>query len=144
MNNKEEKKCCINGMDSMGSCIDHNCETCHLPKEELKIDDSPITKQDIKDSKDFYNSHLPSQNLVEEDWTKELWDKYASFEFSGEVNKPGGKKLEDFISNLLTQTKQEERQFILNVLDGIDKADKEMGVIGGTKAIRLALKSRII
>lgn len=38
-----------------------------------------------------------------------------------------------------------ERQFILNILDGIDIADEEMGNNGGeTKAIRLALKSRII
>lgn len=37
-----------------------------------------------------------------------------------------------------------ERQFILNVLDGIDQADKEMGNMGGgTKAIRLALSSRL-
>ncbi len=37
----------------------------------------------------------------------------------------------------------ETRQFILNILDGIDIADKEMGNTGGgTKAIRLALLSR--
>lgn len=40
--------------------------------------------------------------------------------------------------------REEERQFILNVLDGIDIADKQMGIVGGTKAIRLALQSRII
>jgi len=38
---------------------------------------------------------------------------------------------------------EEERQFILNILDGQDKADEELGVLGGTKAIRLALKSRV-
>ena len=39
----------------------------------------------------------------------------------------------------------EYKQFILNVLDGIDIADKEMGnQKGGTKAIRLAIESRII
>ena len=38
-----------------------------------------------------------------------------------------------------------ERQFILNILDGIDIADKEIGLTGGgTKAIRFALKNRII
>ena len=38
-----------------------------------------------------------------------------------------------------------ERQFIINILDGIDIADEEMGNNGGgTKAIRFALKSRII
>ena len=40
--------------------------------------------------------------------------------------------------------RKEERQFILNVLDGIDIADKEMGIVGGTQAIRLALQNRII
>jgi len=47
--------------------------------------------------------------------------------------------------------RKEERQFILNILDGIDTADKQMGIEnsyvvghGGTKAIRLALQNRII
>jgi len=39
----------------------------------------------------------------------------------------------------------EYKQFILNVLKGIDVADKKMNNKGGgTKAIRLAIKSRII
>ncbi len=38
----------------------------------------------------------------------------------------------------------EERQFVLNVLDGIDIADAQMGIVGGTQAIRQALESRII
>lgn len=38
----------------------------------------------------------------------------------------------------------DERQFILNVLDGVDMADKAMGNEYGTLAIRHALKSRII
>jgi hypothetical protein len=39
----------------------------------------------------------------------------------------------------------EYKQFILNILKGVDIADKEMGNIGGgTKAIRLAIKNRII
>lgn len=36
----------------------------------------------------------------------------------------------------------EERQFILNVLDGIDFADEQMGLPQTTKAIRFALHSR--
>lgn len=37
------------------------------------------------------------------------------------------------------------KQFILNILDGIDEADRQMGNKGGgTKAIRLALNSRMI
>ena len=40
---------------------------------------------------------------------------------------------------------QEERQFIFNVLDGIDKADEQMqNKGGGTRAIRFALSSRYI
>ena len=43
------------------------------------------------------------------------------------------------------ETREEERAFILNILDGIDIADEEMqNKGGGTKAIRLALESRII
>ena len=50
------------------------------------------------------------------------------------------------INNLITDVntaRKEERQFVLNILDGIDIADKEMGVTGGTQAIRQALQSRI-
>lgn len=39
---------------------------------------------------------------------------------------------------------QEERQFILNVLDGVDIANEAMGLPSGTLAIRHALASRII
>jgi len=57
-------------------------------------------------------------------------------------------KIKDFIESLLAEQKKElmkeERQFIINVLDGIDIADKQMGVIGGTQAIRQALRSRVI
>jgi len=57
-------------------------------------------------------------------------------------------ELISFIESLLAEQKKEllenERQFILNVLDGIDIADKEVGVIGGTQAIRQALQSRVI
>lgn len=38
---------------------------------------------------------------------------------------------------------EEYKQFILNILDGIDIADEQVGVTGGTKAIRLAIQSRI-
>ena len=53
--------------------------------------------------------------------------------------------LKSFIRHAIQNAREEERQFILNILDGIDIADKEMGNdIGGTKAIRFVLKSRII
>jgi hypothetical protein len=42
-----------------------------------------------------------------------------------------------------SQAKEEEHQFFLNILDGIDKADEWAGnQHGGTQAIRHALKSR--
>lgn len=49
------------------------------------------------------------------------------------------------ISSAVSQALEEERQFILNVLDGIDEADRQMNNTGGgTLAIRHALQSRII
>lgn len=43
------------------------------------------------------------------------------------------------------EIKTQERQFILNILDGIDKADEQAGNKGGgTLAIRHALQSRVI
>lgn len=44
---------------------------------------------------------------------------------------------------IFTEHLRDEKEFILNVLEGIDIADKQMGNTGGgTAAIRLALKSR--
>lgn len=43
----------------------------------------------------------------------------------------------------LREVLEQERQFVLNILDGVDLADEQMGNKGGgTKAIRLALASR--
>jgi len=54
------------------------------------------------------------------------------------------KRMQEIAQEVETLVKKEERQFILNVLDGIDIADKQMGnKTGGTKAIRHALKSRV-
>ena len=53
-------------------------------------------------------------------------------------------ELEEIISFTISKSFEEERQFILNVLDGIDIADEKMGNNGGgTKAIRFALQSRV-
>ena len=51
--------------------------------------------------------------------------------------------VESILSEQRLAVLEEERQFVLNILDGIDIADKEMGVIGCTQAIRQALQSRI-
>lgn len=54
-------------------------------------------------------------------------------------------KIQTILEQAITVGKKDERQFILNILDGINKADEEMGNKGGgTKAIRLALQSRLI
>lgn len=38
---------------------------------------------------------------------------------------------------------EEWKQYMLNILDGVDIADEKEGITGGTKAIRLAIQSRI-
>lgn len=61
-------------------------------------------------------------------------------------------QIQNFIESLLLQKDKEKeevvreyKQFILNVLDGIDEADKQIGNIGGgTKAIRLAINNRAV
>jgi len=64
------------------------------------------------------------------------------------TDKTMAESIKDFIESLLKEerekTLEEERQFILNILDGIDIADKEAGILGGTKAIRFALESRVL
>lgn len=56
-------------------------------------------------------------------------------------------KFLDFIHSIRAEDKkaivEEERAFILNILDGIDIADKQLGVVGGTKSIRITLKTRV-
>lgn len=54
--------------------------------------------------------------------------------------------LKSFISQQIEEAYQrgqeEERQFILNILDGIDTADEQMGLPHNTEAIRFALRGR--
>lgn len=64
--------------------------------------------------------------------------EYGFGDLSAMVNVVGGLLKEERNAAI-----DEERQFVLNILDGIDIADKEMGVTGGTQAIRKALQSRI-
>ena len=84
---------------------------------------------------------------IKESWRETKWYKmllgvwHEGKTINGEV--------EDFwfqeIDHLLREKELAERQFILNVLDGIDMADKQMGNKGGgTKAIRLVLSSRAL
>lgn len=77
--------------------------------------------------------------------TKELFEEYGQLFMKSPSNElAGDSKCQEVILLIEKQIKEEERQFILNVLDGIDIADEQMGnKTGGTKAIRLALQSRI-
>lgn len=53
------------------------------------------------------------------------------------------KEIENRVRSYGESVRKEEYQFMLNILDGIDIADAEMGNKGGgTKAIRMALKAR--
>lgn len=81
----------------------------------------------------------------DEEFTREdgLINKYSFYPDGEEKSTPDALKL--FITKVLSTARKEERQFILNILDGIDEADRQMGNKGGgTKAIRFALKSRLI
>ena len=83
---------------------------------------------------------------MKNNWKNDFESKCESGHFKiGEIDKS---LLVKFIESLLEQQKkellQQERQFILNILDGIDKADEIMGITGGTQAIRQALQSRVI
>lgn len=65
----------------------------------------------------------------------------------GDDQMPSIKEVKKFLLSAYTlgieEGRSEERQFILNTLNGIDVADEQMqNKGGGTKAIRLALASR--
>lgn len=53
-------------------------------------------------------------------------------------------KLTSLEEDAFRKGKEEYKQFVLNILDGIDIADKELNNGCGTKAIRFALQSRLI
>ena len=56
----------------------------------------------------------------------------------------GSADIATLVSQAEARGAQEERQFILNVLDGIDAANYQMQLPHDTKAIRFALQSRTI
>lgn len=95
-------------------------------------------------SKDYIEEIVPSEIKIPCDCLR------GGMDIDGRIcQKCGGSEYRypEWVIKLITQTHnkalEEERQFILNVLDGIDEADRQMGNTGGgTEAIRLALKSR--
>lgn len=91
------------------------------------------------------------EKTLEEEFRERFYEngvRMSEDEDHFEFESPSPSQLLSFISSREEKAREEgrkeERQFILNVLDGIDIADKEMGVVGGTQAIRFALQNRII
>lgn len=107
---------------------------------------------DLNEKHDCLKQNTDIEEVVEElseTIVEQIYPKMVDFK-KGFI---GVTDVEDSIASLLkhaltTHAQSEvekEREFILNILDGIDTADKQTGNInGGTEAIRLALKSRII
>jgi hypothetical protein len=55
------------------------------------------------------------------------------------------RNLHSYAQQQVQEAVDEYKQFVLNVLDGVDIADEQMGnTYGGTKAIRHALQSRTL
>ena len=119
-----------------------------------------LSREYIKDMKDTNGKTITEEEFMkdighgvertQENWKEEFDKKLPLFTFVNNSEYGSELKIEevkDFISTLLAEERHkvlsEERQFILNILDGIDIADKEMGLTGGTQAIRQALQSRI-
>ncbi len=97
---------------------------------------SPQDKQDSSDwsskEKELFNTRFGNTFDYEPEHTDYWLDRMVSLEATARAK---GK----------VEGAEEYKQFVLNILDGIDKADKEMdNPTGGTKAIRFALLSRII
>lgn len=147
-------------------CTPKTC-SCHIPPLEegkLSVSHGNITHpanecktcldciecdKNFKEAKE--NGEL--DKLISPLEVKEGWEERFDKEFP--LPKENNEKvaillrdLKSFISQTIQETEarveQEERQFILNILDGINEADRQMGNKGGgTLAIRLALQSRI-
>lgn len=93
------------------------------------------------------NQFVKSTNSITdkaEEYPPAIVDMEATVSINGEFDKYA---IDEHISTMLDTYAEarvrEEMQFILNVLDGIDIADRETGNLGGgTKSIRFAIASR--
>lgn len=167
--NKEEKKhCTYNCFCPLCALCDEethiHCGDCvmgkpqaYLPQEICYCWDTESGHTPTTDERGFCR-HGFRGDTPQEDWEDsfdkqfEVWNhKQWGQVFPCEGGYCDMKPLEvkDFIRSLLAQkvveAKQEERQFILNILDGVDIADEQMGNTGGgTKAIRMAIDCSII
>lgn len=93
-------------------------------------------------------SYCPHAETLPKDLTTS-WEERFSKRFPDDTYDIPYYEGKQFISKVVSQSydkgQEEYKQFVLNILDGIDEADEEMGNKGGgTKAIRFALASRII
>ncbi len=91
---------------------------------------------------------MPPNNSQLKNWEDTFFKKVGGLYCDGNCELFHCKRVIDVVREVVHQAELEvwetERKFILNVLDGIDQADKEMGnESGGTKAIRFALQSRV-
>lgn len=153
--NKEE--CCCEGtithdgaVHAKNNCyvyVKHQESTPQTPdSEELKGNKftwSPEKAEELQKICDSLNKTPDSM-----DWEKEL-DDMINGPYGNAINHWTPTDWKTHIRKIValahSSGRREERQFILNILDGIDIADEEMGNKGGgTKAIRHALESRII
>ena len=145
----EEKKC-------NRWCLGVNCEYCkvHTPSSNSKVEESWEIEFDKK-----WDEYWPLQDSKGIRLSIELRGSIKEFIFyresqarqeerekvTLELNKSWLEDQERWRDKIFQQGQQEERQFILNILDGVDIADEQMeNPTGGTKAIRHALKNRII
>lgn len=138
---EDHKQCCL-------------CDTVYKPRPKIATSEKGFIHLDIK-TKSIGNGtvKITPTPYESEDWEAELFGG-NSLPCCKVCQCDNGKKIwcachrkqiKDVISKVYQRGREEERKFILNILDGIDQADKEMGNKGGgTKAIRFALQSRII
>ena len=141
-----------------------------LPKNQIRVDTQGIIKNfiqsQIKQAEERHN-----QDCTREEWVRADEREKITFERLSELKQcPQCHTMKAFSTNIcfrcldineaerivkvgydsmldqkIMEAVAEERQFVLNILDGIDVADKETGNKGGgTLAIRHALNSRII
>lgn len=155
----EKKECCTTCSEYIleegtYECNNPKCVGCHsLPQKDKRCGTDGKTmwcycgnckQEDYPLPKD-----LPSHDT--QGWENEFREY---FDKTLKSKEPTMKNLDrelciNFIKNLLSQeitkAREDEHQFFLNILNGIDQTDKEMGnEQGGTRAIRFALKSRYL
>ena len=107
-------------------------------------DEKTVLREDCKHNTQTLPLTKEYKLTKEEDEFDKVFDEMLAFiNIQTGVNER--ERIKSYIAKIKTKAKEEERQFILNVLDGVDIADEQAGNKGGgTKAIRLALKSRMI